>query len=344
LTKHAVFWNQRFVSGDYPNRLACDLVTTDLEEFQKSTAEYKVGMIGEFLEHYDLYPGFDDLLKKLLSICDKIFIFNTHTYEETFPLILKYDNPRITWVLPIMLYGSDNVLFDNAWLRSKVEWYSSPELKQDLFELNPYAVKEFYFDALMHDVGDNKKFVISNVRRDEINTKILSRFGSEPLIYPQEFTARTMISEPSQYKGHGCLLADVVPVNIYNATAYSILAESTYNNNYFYLTEKSTKCILARRLFIMFAGQYWLRSFQSLGFKTFDCVIDESYDDIENSHERWAKAYAQVKYLCTLDQTEVLNEIRPILEYNYDLLWSTNWRGILDQQVLASLNYAVQTR
>jgi hypothetical protein len=335
--KNAVFWNQRYVGGTYLNWSMWDLVTTDVEEFQKSTAEYKVGMIGEFLDSYDLYPGFDDLLKKLLSICDKIFIFNTHAYEETFPLILKYNNSKIIWVLPIMLYGSDNVLFDNAWLRSKIEWYSSPELKQDLFDLNPYAVKEFYFDALMHDVGDNKKFVISNVRRDEINTKILSRFGSEPLIYPQEFTARTMVSEPSQYKGHGCLLADVVPVNIYNATAYSILAESTYNNSYFYLTEKSTKCILARRLFVMFAGQYWLRSFQSLGFKTFDSVIDESYDSIEDNQTRWDMAYDQVKYLCGQDQSIILDKIRPILEHNYNHLWHTDWRGILDRQVLGQI-------
>lgn len=334
----AVYWNQRYVGGTYLNWSVWDFVTTDLEEFKKSTAEYKVGMIGEFLDSYDVYFGFEELLEELLNICDKIFIFNTHAYEETFPLILKYSSSKITWVLPIMLYGNDKVLFDNAWLRSKVEWYSSPELKKDLFDLNPYTVKEFYFDALMHEVGDNKKFVISNVRRDGNNTKILSRFGSEPLIYPQEFTAKTMVSEPSQYKGYNCLLADVVPVNIYNAAAYSILAESTYNNNYFYLTEKTTKCILARRLFIMFAGQYWLRSFQSLGFKTFDSVIDESYDNIEDNQTRWSAAYKQVEYLCSQSQQPILDQIKSIIEYNYDLLWSTDWRGILDQQVLEQID------
>lgn len=337
--KHAVFWNQRFIGGDYLNRPAWDLVTTDLEEFQKSTAEYKIGMIGEFLEHYDLYPGFDDLLKKLLSICDKIFIFNTHAPEEILALISKYDDPKITWVLPIMLYGNDRVLFDNAWLRSKVGFYSSPELKSDLLELTPYAVKEFYFDALMYEVGDHKKFIISNIRRDEIKTKILSRFGLEPLIYPEGFTSRTMVSEPSHYKGYPCLLADIVPVNIYNATAYSILAESTYNNSNFYLTEKTTKCILARRLFIMFAGQYWLRSFRSLGFKTFDTVIDESYDNISDPRDRWTMAYAQVKSLCEQDQRTVLDKLQPILEHNYNHLWTTDWRGILDQQVLAEINF-----
>jgi hypothetical protein len=49
-------------------------------------------------------------------------------------------------------------------------------------------------------------------------------------------------------------------------------------------------------------------------------------------------AYAQVKYLCTLDQTEVLNKIKPVLEYNYELLWSTDWRGTLDRQVLDLIN------
>ena len=72
-------------------------------------------------------------------------------------------------------------------------------------------------------------------------------------------------------------------------------------------------------------------------------MIDESYDSIEDSQLRWKMAFDQVIYLCQIDQKLILEKIRPIVEYNYDLLWTTDWRNILDQQVLASIGYAVQT-
>lgn len=334
----AVFWNQRNVGGNYLKWNLWDTVTTDLEEFKNSPATLKVAMIGEFLEGMIVYPTFIEHMDELLTFCDKIFVFNTHAFDEIVPYLEKYYNPKIIWVLPIIHHYNQQIIFDNSWLRSKVEWYSAPELKEDLFKLTPYDTKEFYFDAMMRSGDGNKDHVIDNVKLCGIGPKVLSRFGSEPVLYPEGFTDRTMISELASYKGHECVVADVVPVDLYNKSAYSILAESTYLNSFFYLTEKTTKCILARRLFVMFAGQYWLRSFRNLGFKTFSDIIDESYDDIEDNQTRWSIAFNQIKYLCEQPQDLILDKIKPIVEHNYNHLWTTNWRGTLDQQILDVIN------
>jgi hypothetical protein len=96
---------------------------------------------------------------------------------------------------------------------------------------------------------------------------------------------------------------------------------------------------MARRLFIAFSGQYFLKNLHELGFKTFDGIIDESYDNEPIDEIRWAKAAEQVKYLFTQSQPEVLAKIKPIADHNFELLMSRNWHteftGHLCQQILS---------
>ena len=176
---------------------------------------------------------------------------------------------------------------------------------------------------------------------DSTPERVAQQFTDTKLQYPYVSANLDPAWEVKQNMDNS--VSGLVPWEIYNRTWFSVVCETLGQGRTFLSAEKTAKCLISRRLFVMFSGQHWVRTFRNLGFKTFDSVIDESYDDIENSHERWAKAYAQVKYLCTLDQTEVLNKIHPILEYNYDLLWSTKWREILNQQVLALIDFSNQT-
>jgi hypothetical protein len=59
---------------------------------------------------------------------------------------------------------------------------------------------------------------------------------------------------------------------------------------------------------------------ENLGFKTFDGIIDESYDNVEDNQTRWTMALSQLMWLDTQDQIEILEEASSILEHNYNLL------------------------
>ena len=85
------------------------------------------------------------------------------------------------------------------------------------------------------------------------------------------------------------------------------------------------KPILARRLFIVFSGQYYLRNLRKLGFQTFDSIIDETYDNIENHDERFRLALEQMHKLIDRSQDLILEKIRPIVEHNYNLMISKDW-------------------
>jgi hypothetical protein len=115
-------------------------------------------------------------------------------------------------------------------------------------------------------------------------------------------------------------VSDIVPWDIYKHTKYSIVAETRYEK-VFFLTEKTTKPLFAKRLFIIFSSCGFLQHLRAMGFKTFNNVIDESYDSESNPVKRFEMAFSQVEYLSSLGYNDVLNKITPVLEHNHNRLF-----------------------
>ena len=88
------------------------------------------------------------------------------------------------------------------------------------------------------------------------------------------------------------------------------------------------KPILARRLFIVIAGRHYLRNLRAMGFRTFDGIIDESYDEVSDDYERYRQAMTQVKWLCHQPQRPVLDGIAEITQHNYHLMIDTKWHTL----------------
>jgi len=67
------------------------------------------------------------------------------------------------------------------------------------------------------------------------------------------------------------------------------------------ITEKTWKPILHCQPFICLAEHHHLRHLHELGYHTFDNIIDESYDDIENTQERFEAVVALAQDLASID-------------------------------------------
>ena len=120
-------------------------------------------------------------------------------------------------------------------------------------------------------------------------------------------------------------LSQIVPCSIYNNCYYSLITETNAVNEFNFFTEKTVKPVLAKRLFVVIAGQGFLKTLKSYGFKTFDTVIDESYDLEPDHATRWTMALEQVRYLTTLDPTTVQEKIKEIVEHNRNLMLNYEW-------------------
>lgn len=112
-----------------------------------------------------------------------------------------------------------------------------------------------------------------------------------------------------------------VPWEIWNRCYYSIIIETLGDGNCFLAAEKIGKCVLARRLFVHFGVAGWLANLHKLGFKTFDSVLDESYDTITDRVQRWKQAFEQVKILSKENPQHILQKVRPILDHNHNRLF-----------------------
>jgi hypothetical protein len=117
---------------------------------------------------------------------------------------------------------------------------------------------------------------------------------------------------------------------IYNSTYYTALIETTIHNDFAMFSEKEAKPIVAKRPFVVFGARNQLKAMRSLGFNTFDGVIDESYDAIEDKEQRWHKALDSMLLLSEKDPIEVYVTLKDVLSHNKDHFENSNWNRCLN--------------
>jgi hypothetical protein len=127
-------------------------------------------------------------------------------------------------------------------------------------------------------------------------------------------------------------------VNIDQLTSalWHIVTETIFFHPKLHLTEKIFKPIVAQRPFILAGAPGNLAYLKSYGFRTFDCWIDESYDDETDHYLRIEKITAEIGKLCALPKTELKNmheEMKETLRYNYDHFYGEFKNIIVDELV-----------
>lgn len=114
----------------------------------------------------------------------------------------------------------------------------------------------------------------------------------------------------------------------YSNSYFSVVSETIFFKEStlrdpFGISEKTFKAILNKHPFIVVGMAGSLSLLKNLGYKTFDTIIDERYDNEEADDLRLMMIAKEVKRLCELDDQELndfLNKAREIVEYNYIVL------------------------
>jgi hypothetical protein len=135
------------------------------------------------------------------------------------------------------------------------------------------------------------------------------------------------------YHGKYLSASQAIPTNVYNQTAYTLVTETSCLNEYIFCTEKIVKPILAERLFLVIAGAGYLKNLRRLGFKTFDGIIDEGYDNVDDLNLRILMVLRQLATLNSLPQSQVLEQVSEITKHNKKVMMETDWLGITHQTI-----------
>jgi len=117
---------------------------------------------------------------------------------------------------------------------------------------------------------------------------------------------------------------------------WNIVTETVFYYNKLHLTEKIFKPIVNKQPFMLLASPGNLAYLKSYGFKTFDSIIDESYDNISNNDLRTEAVVKQLSWYCGLtnkEKEEIIQTATPIVEYNFQHFYG-EFKHIITRELL----------
>jgi len=213
--------------------------------------------------------------------------------------------------------------WDRAVLHSHIKQY---------YEDQSFAT--FYNIANTHNtIGDisNKLQTKGNFNIDEIQI-ILSDIFHAP--YNNIDPAYRMKESPK-------FPDDTQPLQIfYEQIFVDIVHETDVSMDNFFVTEKTLRPIMFQKPFITMCGAHFMKNLQSLGFKTFDKWLDESYDSFTGI-ERLRKIQSSMEKIGKLDKSQrkqMLIEMQSTIEHNYEHLVTKSYRKNYDSMKIQSWN------
>jgi hypothetical protein len=126
---------------------------------------------------------------------------------------------------------------------------------------------------------------------------------------------------------------------------WNIVTETVFYYDKLHLTEKIFKPIVMKQPFMLLAAPGNLAYLKSYGFKTFEGIIDESYDTIQDPDQRTEAVVAQIAWYCALSAEEkraVIEAIAPIVEYNFHHFYG-EFKHIISRELITNCQELFET-
>lgn len=305
-------------------------LANDLDQWTASTNQ-RVALI----EPLDYDTESQQLIQHCCQHGDLIILFMTELITDSW--CRQFDLPNVV----LFLNGSLNWTPQQARLGKCMYFFWSTcdfyRTFPDLLNFDSTQADKF-FDVLLGRRKSHRDQLYENIDHD-LNTVTYFPTHSELPIRDycnQEFIWPDMLDK-SQHEvcftaqevtvnGVIVSLSQIIPKTVYQHTHYTVVAETQSDNEWSFFTEKIVKPILARRLFLVAAGQYYLENLRELGFKTFENVIDESYDREPDQTLRISMLIEQVRYLQTQDPVQIKAQIQSILDHNFNHMMQRDWQ------------------
>jgi hypothetical protein len=130
----------------------------------------------------------------------------------------------------------------------------------------------------------------------------------------------------------------------YQSTAIEVVLETLFDDDRLHLTEKTLRPIACGRPFMLMAPVGSLQYLREYGFRTFDGLIDETYDTISDSVQRLKAVVHEMSRIAKLDQTKKLmlwDQLYKIAKFNQQLFFSTQWQQSIHQELVSNLSRSI---
>jgi len=116
----------------------------------------------------------------------------------------------------------------------------------------------------------------------------------------------------------------------YSNICVDVVCETRVIGNVFFVSEKTWRCIVARKPFIVVGPGNFLKNLKRLGFRTFNDFWDEGYDEYGPT-QRLQEIEKLIESLANkpiADMHRLLARMQPILDHNYETFQNLTYQQI----------------
>jgi hypothetical protein len=186
-----------------------------------------------------------------------------------------------------------------------------------------FSIERFLLASYIDDTFTDDSFIIFQPQGYWVEFDIdgLNTFFNKEYTW---YTNRKEQIATLESNHNGCVnWTDVVKdyKNIWPKYKIEIVAETDVHNSTWF-TEKTIKCLLSKKPFILLSGHRALKSLQDMGFKTFSPMIDESYDlepDVNTRIDMIKQEILRIHSLTDEEKVKMFEDLNPILDYNFTM-------------------------
>lgn len=266
---------------------------------------------GEPISAMNIYYMLDKIVHQLGISQDRLLII---THDQDF----KYSEAAVKY-LP------------SPWFNSAVDClapWPNPAHDSDakLFgaTFGRFSIDRFVLAAHLGTNLQDKSFLIFNPARDWVESELRDLKSYYPIetswydtwTNPHSDLTPNPAGSVCHYGSH-----NLTPyVRIWPRYYVEVVAETNTHSPYF-ITEKITRCLFTRKPFVLYGARGSLAYLRQLGFRTFQGMFDESYDDVDDNWQRLDCVKKEVTRLASLSESvlkHMFANLDEILRFNQD--------------------------
>ena len=186
------------------------------------------------------------------------------------------------------------------------------------FMRNTQRFHRHYLLLFLRHEGLLDKFIISAIRK--IDKEYSEQTHGEKLKHLTQYVDEINQLIPIEIDTHGLEnKMGFSTLNCYRKEEYldsyiHIVTETSFEDDNLFFTEKISKPLIGLQPFIVFSNKGYLKKLKEFGFKTYDSIIDESYDDEPANVERFMKITNEIKKLANLSISDLHNLYISVLD------------------------------
>lgn len=221
---------------------------------------------------------------------------------------------------------SYDILYYPFFIFEMVDNYFSPRRMEFYIDKHYNFVypKQYNFVSTTGNVRPERDKIIEQVVKNINYDNFIYRYSGEDFgqpsnqydvvsVEPGEFDPYTLVLEKYYHS-----VGRTLPIHMYNQCYFNLCVETDCNwsEHAFFITEKTVKCLITGMPFVSVNHPKFLKGLHDHGFRTYNTMWDESYDDESDYEKRLDKILKLINHLGTIDWNNINQELQDIANHN----------------------------